>query len=331
MPPTHFKHDRRRWMHGMALAAGSLWWSGLQAQGVWPAKPISLIVPFSAGGSSDIGARILAVELNKLIGQSLVVENLAGAGGALGVQKLIRSNPDGHTLLYGGMSEAMLVPAINKTLNYKTEDMLPVAMVGNTPVVLATRPDFPAKNVDELVALLRKRPGHYSYGSSGIGSFAHVMTETIKDKTGVFMVHIPYRGAAQVVADLVSGQIDVAVITMPSALSMLQNKKLKVLGVSSKDRVPLIKDVPTFHESKELKGVEMMVWAVLFAPLGTPDAVVQKLNAAINQVHALPAIQSTIVRLGSEVPTAYSPAQLRDFLQLQKRLYASVASRIQPE
>jgi tripartite-type tricarboxylate transporter receptor subunit TctC len=331
MIPSTFNRFRRRLMNGLALGAGGLWVSGSRAQGAWPAKPLSLIVPFPAGGASDIGGRILAVELNKLIGQSVVIDNLAGAGGAIGIQKLLRSAPDGHTLVYGGMSEAMLVPMVNKSLNYKTEDMMPVAMVGNTPVVLATRPDFPAKNIDELIALIRKRPGQFSYGSSGIGSFAHVMTETIKDKTGVFMVHIPYRGGAQVVADLVSGQIDVAVITMPSALSMLQSRKLKVLGVSSKERVPLIKDVPTFNESKELKGVEMMVWAVLFAPLGTPDSIVQKLNAAINQVHAVPAIQSTIARLGSEVPTAYSPTQLRDFLNLQKRLYASVVSRIQPE
>ena len=331
MPPSSFPMFRRQLMKGLALGAGSLWFPALQAQGAWPAKPLSLIVPFPAGGASDIGGRILAVELNKLIGQSMVIDNLAGAGGAIGVQKLIRSAPDGYTFVYGGMSEAMLVPLINKALNYKTEDMLPVAMVGNTPVVLATRADFPANNIDELMALVRKRPGHFSYGSSGIGSFAHVMTETIKEKTGVFMVHIPYRGGSQVVADLVSGQIDVAVITMPSALAMLQAKKLKVLGVSSKERVSLIKDVPTFNESKELKGVEMMVWAILFAPLGTPDAIVQKLNTAINQVHANPAIQNTIARLGSEVPTAYSPSQLRDFLQVQKRLYASVVSRIQPE
>lgn len=303
---------------------------GAHAQ-TWPTRPLSLVVPFTAGGASDIGGRMLATELGKALGQSVVVDNVAGAGGAIGMQKLLRAAPDGYTLVYGGMSESMLVPMINRAVHYRPEDPLPVAMVGSVPVVLATRADFPARNMDELLELLRKKPGQYSYGSAGVGSFAHVMTEAIKDRTGTFVVHIPYRGGSQIVADLVSGQIDVAVTTVTNVAPMLSSGRLKILGVSSRERVPLIKDVPTFSETPSLKGLELMVWAVLFAPPGTPDAVVQKLNSVVNQALAQPAMKALTAKLGAEVPAALSPGQTKEFLAAQRKLYAQAIGRIQPE
>jgi tripartite-type tricarboxylate transporter receptor subunit TctC len=314
------------------MAVWILAWLACSAQAqTWPVRPLSLIVPYTSGGSSDIGARMLATDLGKSLGQPLVVDNVAGAGGAIGMQKLLRAAPDGYTLIYGGMSESMLVPMINKTVHYRPEDPLPVAVVGSVPVVLVTRADFPARNVDELIDLLRKKPGQYSYGSAGIGSFAHVMTEAIKDRTGAYVVHIPYRGSAQIVADLVGGQIDLAVTTVTSVAPMLASGRLKILGVSSRERVPLIKDVQTFAETNSLRGLEMMVWAVLFAPPGTPDAVVQKLNAAANQTLAQPAMKAMVAKLGAEVPPVWSPAQTKEFLAAQRKLYAQAIGRIQPE
>lgn len=297
----------------------------------WPTRPLSLIVPYTAGGASDVGARMLAAELGKSLGQPVVIDNVAGAGGAIGVQKLMRAVPDGHTLIYGGLSESMLVPLINKTVNYRPEDLLPVALVGSVPVVLATRADFPARNVDELLDLLRKKPGQYSYGSAGIGSFGHVMTEAIKDRTGAFVVHIPYRGSSQILSDLVSGQIDVAVTTVTSAVPMLAAGRLKILGVSSRERVPMIKDVPTFSETASLKGLEMNVWAVLFAPPGTPDAVVQKLNGLVGHVLTQPTMKAMTIKLGAEVPPVLGPGQTREFLAAQRKLYEHAIGRIQAE
>ena len=302
-----------------------------QNASAYPTKPVSIIVPFTAGGSSDIGTRILAVELGKILNTSFVADNVAGAGGAIGMQKLLRAVPDGYTFAYGGLSESLLIPMINKAVNYKTEDFVPVAMVGAAPVGIVTRPDFPANNIDEMIALVKKSPGKYSIGSAGIGSFGHVMSEVIKTRTGTFMVHIPYRGGAQIISDLISGQIDFAVTTLANAAAMISAKRVKVLGVSSKERVPLVKDVGTLGESQALKGVDMLVWAVLFAPPGTPDSVVQKMNQAIVQVNALPSMKALVLKLGSELPPSLTPSQTKDYLKAQRELYQEAASRIQPE
>ena len=328
-PPTSATH----WSRRRLLAAGAI---GLTAPLAWsqaafPNRSLTIIVPFTAGGSSDIGARMLAIELSKLLGQPVVVDNVAGAGGAIGVQKLIRSPADGYTLLYGGLSESLLIPLINPAVNYKPEDMLPIAMVGSTPVVFVTRPDFPANSVDELIAMARKSPGKLSFGSAGIGSFAHVMTEVIKEKAGVFMVHIPYRGGAQILSDVISGQIDLGVTTVSNAASMIASKRVKALGVSSRQRVSIIRDVPTFAESGSLKGLEMQVWALVYAPVGTPTAVVSKLGSAINSAMELPSIKALLTKQGAELPSLLSPAQAQAFVQAEQKMFRPVVSRIKPE
>ena len=315
----------------MALPSALTLNTWAQSGSAYPNKPVSIIVPFTAGGSSDIGTRILAGELSKILNASFVADNVAGAGGAIGMQKLLRAAPDGYTFAYGGLSESLLIPMINKAVNYKTEDFVPVAMVGAAPVGIVTRPDFPANTIDEMIALVKKSPGKYSIGSAGIGSFGHVMSEVIKERTGTFMVHIPYRGGAQIISDLISGQIDFAVTTLATAAAMISSKRVKVLGVSSKERVPLVKEVGTFGESQALKGVDMLVWAALFAPPGTPDAVVQKMNQAVLQVNALPSMKALVLKLGSELPPSLSPAQTKDYLKAQRELYQVAASRIQPE
>ena len=320
--------SRRRLLAVSAAALSApLAWS----QAAFPNRPLTIIVPFTAGGASDIGARMLATELTKLLGQPVVVDNVAGAGGAIAMQKLIRSPADGYTLLYGGMSESLLIPMINPAVNYKVAELLPIAMVGSSPVVLVTRPDFAANSVDELIEMARKNPGKLSFGSAGIGSFAHVMTEVIKEKARVFMVHIPYRGGSQILTDVISGQIDLGVTTVSNAASMIAAKRVKVLGVSSRKRVSVIKEVPTFAESRALKDLEMQVWALMFAPLGTPPAVVGKLNAAINVAMELPSIKTLLAKLGAELPALLNPAQAQAFLQAEQKMYRPVVSRIKPE
>ncbi len=317
--------------HLLAAGAASLVSAGAWSQASFPSKPVTLIVPFTAGGASDVGARMLGTELGKLLGQTVVVENLAGAGGALAVQKLIRAPADGHTLLYGGMSESLLVPMINPSLGYKPEDMLPVALAGSSPILFVVRPDFPANNMDELVALVRKSPGKYSFGSAGIGSFAHVMGEVVKERAGMFMVHIPYRGGQQIITDVIGGQLDMGITTAANAASMIANKRIKALGVSAAERVPVIKDVPTFSESIALKGLQMSVWAFVYAPNNTPAAVVERLNTAINTALMVPALREARVRLASDLPSLMTPAQSRAFIAAEQALYKPVTSRIKPE
>lgn len=302
-----------------------------QAQVSNTARQLTMLVPFTAGGSSDVGARLLSTEMGKALSQTVVVENLSGVGGALAVQKLVRSAPDGQTLLYGGMSETLLVPMINPAVGYKPDDLLPVAMAGASPVVFAVRPDFPANNIDEFVALVRRNPGKFSYGSAGIGSFAHVMGEVVKQKAGMFMLHIPYRGAAQIMTDVIGGQLDVAITTTASVMSMANSKRIKVIGVTSAARIALLKDVGTFAESKALKGLEMSIWAFVFAPKGTPEATVSRLNAVINSAQTLPTIQEARMRLGAELPLAMSPAQARAFIAAEQARYSAVTKGIKPE
>lgn len=325
--PLHAGLARRRLMAAAAMAAAAPLW----AQDSFPAKPLTILVPFTAGGASDAGARMLAPELAKLLGQPVVVENLAGAAGALAVQKLIRSPADGYTLLYGGMSESLLVPMINPALGYKPDDLLPVALAGSSPIVFVAKPDFPANNMDELVALVRKSPGKYSYGSAGIGSFAHVMGEVVKGRAGMFMVHIPYRGGQQIVTDVIGGQLDMGVTTAANAAAMLAGKRIKALGISSRERVPVLKDVPTFAESGALKGLEMGVWAFVYAPTGTPGPVIERLNAAINTALMAPSLKEARARLASDLPSLMSPAQAKTFIASEQALYKPVTSRIKPE
>ena len=325
--PVRALSRRQLVLAGAAALGGPAAW----AQPAFPNRALTIIVPFTAGGSSDIGARMVGAELSKLLGQPVVVENVAGAGGAIAVQKLIRSPADGYTLLYGGLSESLLIPLINPSVNYKPEDILPIALVGSTPVVFVTRPDFPANSMDELIEMARKNPGKLSFGSAGIGSFAHVMTEVIKEKAHVFMVHIPYRGGAQILTDVISGQIDLGVTTVASAVSMVAAKRVKVLGVSSRKRVSVIRDVPTFAESRSLKDLEMQVWGLMFAPVGTPAAVVGKLGVAINSAMETPGIKAQLLKLGAELPGLLNPAQAQAFLQAEQKLYRPVVSRIKPE
>jgi tripartite-type tricarboxylate transporter receptor subunit TctC len=197
---------------------------------------------------------------------------------------------------------------------------------------VVVRPDFPAASIDELIALVRARPGRLSFGSAGVGSFAHVMSELIKERTGTFIVHIPYRGGAQILTDLIGGQIDLAITTVVSAAQMASTRRLRMLAVTARERIPAFRDVPTFEESRSLKGMDLQVWAMIFAPPGLPEPLAQRLNAAINAALVAPTVLETFTRLGAEVPPrVLGLAQARAFLQAQTALYRPVIRRIKPE
>ena len=187
-------------------------WS--QSASAYPSKAVNIIVPFTAGGSSDIGARILAGELNKLLNVAFVADNVAGAGGAIGMQKLLRAAPDGYTFAYGGLSESLLIPMINKAVNYKTEDFVPVAMVGAAPVGIVTRPDFPANSIDEMIELVKKSPGKYSIGSAGIGSATHMAGAYFAKRAGIQMVHVPYNAGSRQLQAVLAGEVEIAIISL---------------------------------------------------------------------------------------------------------------------
>ncbi len=304
----------------------------LRAQPAYPSRPPSIIVPYTTGGAADIGGRLMAAELGKQLGQTVIVDNVPGASGAIGMQKLARSPADGYSLVYAGLSEALLVPLINPAAGYRPEELTPLGLAGSSPVCVVVRPDFPAASIDELIALVRARPGRLSFGSAGVGSFAHVMSELIKERTGTFIVHIPYRGGAQILTDLIGGQIDLAITTVVSAAQMASTRRLRMLAVTARERIPAFRDVPTFEESRSLKGMDLQVWAMIFAPPGLPEPLAQRLNAAINAALVAPTVLETFTRLGAEVPPrVLGLAQARAFLQAQTALYRPVIRRIKPE
>lgn len=328
MTTTPHTFTRRRCL---ALAGAALLPAAARAQAAFPSRTLSLVVPYTAGGASDIGARMLNTELGRLLGQTVIVDNVGGAGGALGVQRVARAAPDGHTLLYGSLSETLLVPMINRQAGYRIEDLLPLAYLGGSPAVLVVRPDFPAASVDEFIALARRNPGKFSYGSPGNGTFQHVMGEAFKQKAGVFMVHIPYRGGAQILADVIGGQIDLGITSAVNAAGFVAGGRLKAIGVTSARRHPAMASAQAFGETAALKSLELSTWAVAYAPAGTPEPVVQKLNAAINSALMLPANVEMRAKLGAELAAPMTPAQVRAFVQAERAKYEPIVKSIQFE
>lgn len=248
----------------------------------YPARPIRLVVPFTPGGSTDILARAIGQELTKAWGQTVVIDNLPGAGGSLGADKVAKAVPDGYTLLMGHIGTLAVNPSLYPALPYDpVKSFAPVAWVARVPNVLVLNPQVAARSVKELVALAKSRPGQLNYGSGGNGSAANLATEYFKLQTGTSLLHIPYRGTAPAVNDLIGGQIQVLFTGAPAVLGPIKNGQLRAIAVSSPQRLPALPDVPTVAEAG-YRDFEADQWYGVVAPAGTPREVIAKLNAQIN-------------------------------------------------
>ncbi len=248
----------------------------------YPQKPIRMIVPFTPGGSTDILARSIGQELTKAWGQSVIIENIAGAGGSIGADKVAKSAADGYTLLMGHIGTLAVNPSLYPKLPYNpVKDFSPVAWVARVPNVLVVNPNVPAKTVPELVALAKSKPGQLSYGSGGNGSAANLATEYFKMQTETAILHIPYRGTAPAVTDLMGGQIQMLFTGAPAVIGQIKNGQLRALAVSSPKRIEALPDVPTVAEAG-YKNFEADQWYGVVAPAGTPREIVLKLNQQIN-------------------------------------------------
>jgi tripartite-type tricarboxylate transporter receptor subunit TctC len=292
----------------------SLWvHSANWAQGAYPTKPVRIVVPFTPGGSSDILARAVGQELSKTLGQSFVIENVPGAGGSLGAEKVAKSAADGYTLLMGHIGTLAVNPSLYPNLPYQPlRDFVPVAWVARVPNVLVVNKNVPAQTLKELIALAKSRPGHLNYSSGGNGSAAHMATEYFKMQTGTSMVHIPYRGAAPAVSDVIAGQVQLIFTGAPALMGHIRSGQLRALAVSSPKRMDVLPDVPTVAEAAGVKGFEADQWYGLVAPAGTPRDVVQKLNRHVNEALATEALRT---RLNSEGAVA-TPTTPEAFGQL---------------
>jgi tripartite-type tricarboxylate transporter receptor subunit TctC len=283
---------------------GSTLISLLQPAAAQPSTQTSIVVPYPAGGGSDFIARTLAPTLAEALGQNIIVENLSGAGGAVGSNRLLQRPADGHTLLLGSPNEVILAPAVNKALDYKAEDFRLVGPVTVTSQVLVGRSNLEAKNIAELLDKAKMPDAKpVSYGSVGIGSLYHVTGAVLAAETGANMFHVPYRGAAPLVQDLIGGQVDVSFLPLAgNVLGLIKEGKLKPLGVAQAERNPLAPEIPTLAEvDPRLKNFLYPTWAGLLVKAGTPDAQVARLQAALAKALADPKVKAGIEGSGSSV------------------------------
>jgi tripartite-type tricarboxylate transporter receptor subunit TctC len=275
-------HDLNR--RGFLAGASALTLAGgqAQAQAAFPTRPINLVVPFAAGGSTDIVARLVGQKMGELLGQSIVIENRAGAGGNVGSTAVARATPDGYMILMGTISTHALNPAILKTVTFDpVKDFTPISLLALVPNVMVVHPSFPAKTVQEVIAVLKADPGKYSYASSGVGTPLHLSGELFKSLGGVQMNHVPYRGAGPALNDVVSGAVPIMFDNLPSSAQFIRGGQLRAIGVTTKERVSSFPDLPTIAEGG-LAGYETYTWNALFGPAKMPADIVAKLNKAAN-------------------------------------------------
>jgi tripartite-type tricarboxylate transporter receptor subunit TctC len=279
----------------------------------YPNKPIRLVAPFSPGGATDVLARIVGQKLNERLGQPVIIENRVGAGGNIGAEQVARSAPDGYTLLMGGVPHAIAASLYAKLGYDMVKDLSAVAEVASFPSMLVLHPSLPAKSVPELIALARARPGQLNFGSAGNGSPNHLALELFDTMARVKMVHIPYKGAGQVVGDLLAGQLQLASMGFPVAMPHVQAGKLRAIAVTGAARSPLLPKIPTVSESG-LPGFDVTSWYGVFGPAALPQELVAKLNAAISGAITAPELRERLTALGAE-PSVKSPGQFAQYVQ----------------
>jgi tripartite-type tricarboxylate transporter receptor subunit TctC len=295
----------------MLLMPASLAWAQPQD---FPSRPVRFVVPYAAGGSGDLVARLLGGKLATLWGQQVVIDNRAGAGGLLGTELAARSEPDGYTLYLGTDGPLTVAASLHKRVPYNWKrDLAPVAMMAMGYQVLIVRPGLPARNVQELIALARRKPGELNYASIGIGSSPHLGAELFKSFAGVDITHVPYRGSsAQAITALIAGDVDMFLVGTSTAAPHIQTGALRALAVTAGHRVEGLADVPTFAEVG-LPGVDVSLWFAVLVPSGTPATIVQKLNADIVRVVADPEFKQALKVRGFEA-TASTAEQLAEFM-----------------
>jgi tripartite-type tricarboxylate transporter receptor subunit TctC len=292
----------------------------------YPSRVMTLIVPYAAGGGVDVVARVIAQPLSERLGQKIIVENVTGAGGVIGTQRVARAQPDGYTLLFSvenTMAVAKLVqPSVVQYDSQK--DFAPISLIGTAPLVLAGKKNLPAGNISELMTLLRANPGKYSYASSGVGTSLQVLGEMINVEGKVHMVHVPYRSAPQIVADLVSNQIDLAVLPLNLALPPYREGSVRIFGTSERERSPLAPDLPSLADNPELKAVNMTVWYGLFAPAGVDPAIVERIYNDLAVTLRDPAMRAKLAQVHLVSVVGSTPPELAVFLGQEIDRYSAI-------
>jgi len=311
------------------LAAAAFAISSLAAQAQsWPSKPVRIIVPFPPGGTTDIVARSLGAELQKMWQQPVVVENRAGAGGNVGADAVAKSPNDGYTLLMGtvgthSINAALFAQSGNKMPFDAVKDFAPITLAAGVPNVMVVNSKVPVNTVNEFIAYAKARPGQLNMASSGNGTSIHLTGELFKTMTGTYMVHLPYRGSAPALTDLLAGNTNVMFDNLPSALPHIKSGRLKALAVTSRERSPALPDTPTIEEAANLKGFDASSWFGLFAPAGTSRAIVDKIQADVTKALAVPEVRERFVAQGAQ-PGGNTPDQFAAFIRAEIEKWTKV-------
>jgi tripartite-type tricarboxylate transporter receptor subunit TctC len=300
MSPISLCHLMRPLVLG-ALALSTLGNAAWAQVDNYPSKPITIVVGYPPGGSTDLTGRVVATELGKALGATVVVENIGGAGGAIGAQKVLGAAPDGYTLLVGANNEIAINRLVSATVKYQWQDFTPLGLIASQPMVLVASQKTGVKTTDEFIKLAKANPGRFSYGSSGVGTALHLAGEMVKEQSGLFMTHIPYRGVAPLTNDLLGNNIEFGVFVLSSGLPHIRGGKVVALGTTEKKRSQVTPDIPALAEHPALKNTDISSWFVLMGPGKLPEPVAAKLKKALAEALQSPDLRKKLEASGSSI------------------------------
>jgi tripartite-type tricarboxylate transporter receptor subunit TctC len=322
---------RRRSLVALALGLSV---ATAMAQAPWPDKPIRIVVPFPPGGPTDIAARVVGQAIGEALKTSVIVDNKAGAHGFIGVAEAAKAPADGYTLMMASIGTMAINPRLHEKIPYDAnKDFAPVSLVVTVPIVVVVNPqELPVKTVPEFVSYLKANPGKVNFASAGSGGSSHLVPEYFKYRTGTFMTHIPYKGSGPAIADVVAGQVQVMFDTLLTSTPFVRSGKLRMLAVTTAQRLPDYPDVPTMAEALGMKDFEASSWYALYAPAGTPPDIVRRLSAQVDAALKKPAVAKRLTDLGA-VPVGGGPEKLAAFQRAEQDKWGKViqAAKIKPE
>jgi tripartite-type tricarboxylate transporter receptor subunit TctC len=283
----------------------------------YPVRPVTLVAPYAAGGGADLVARLVAQKLGERLGQSFTVENRLGAGGVIAASSVAKAAPDGHTLFMGTSTQLAIQVTLHKKLPYDpATDFVPIALVASVPFVLLVHPSLPVHSLADLIALAKDKPGALSFGSSGVGGPPHLYTELLKTMTGMQLTHVPYKGTAQAINDVVAGHVPIIFCDIAPALALIREGKLRALGISSATRFPTLPEIPPLAESG-VPGFDAVAWLMVVAPAGTASEIVSRLHAEVKAIVAAPDAERRLIELGNHPLRSPPPDELRAYVRAE--------------
>ena len=320
------KNNRFKWLgiFTSVLAAGVLGSSGAAAQTAFADRPIRIVVPYPAGGTTDLLARAVAPKLGERLGRTVVIDNRPGAGGVIGSQQVAKSPADGHSLVFASIASHGIIPALQTPPPYDAvADFVPITLVASTPNVLLANNNLPVKNLKELIALAKAKPGTVTFGSTSHGGSPHMSGELFKSMAGIDILHVPYKGGSPMLVDLIGGQVSIGIDNLPSSMAFIKSGKVRALAVTTTTRWPGAPDIPTMAEAG-VPGYDVSAWFGLMAPAGTPQPLVDELSRHLMAILRTPEIEKQFFDLGAQ-PVGDTPAQFKAFIVGERSKWSGVA------